>query len=72
MYMLKNPADASSREIYKTLNKRIKSEVVANKSKLLEQKIKQLEDNYVKNRSLNDLKQLENLKANLKRSKQTS
>lgn len=72
MYMLKNPADASTREIYKTLNKRIKSEVVANKSKLLEQKIKQLEDNYVKNRSLNDLKQLENLKANLKRSKQTS
>lgn len=70
--MLKNPADASTREIYKTLNKRIKSEVVANKSKLLEQKIKQLEDNYVKNRSLNDLKQLENLKANLKRSKQTS
>lgn len=72
MYMLKNPADASTREIYKTLNKRIKPEVVANKSKLLEQKIKQLEDNYVKNRSLNDLKQLENLKANLKRSKQTS
>lgn len=72
MYMLKNPDDASTREIYKTLNKRIKSEVVANKSKLLEQKIKQLEDNYVKNRSLNDLKQLENLKANLKRSKQTS
>ena len=70
--MLKNPADASTREIYKTLNKRIKPEVVANKSKLLEQKIKQLEDNYVKNRSLNDLKQLENLKANLKRSKQTS
>lgn len=72
MYMLKNPADASTREIYKTLNKRIKPEVVANKSKLLEQKIKQLEDNYVKNKSLNDLKQLENLKANLKRSKQTS
>lgn len=69
MYMLKNPADASTREIYKTLNKRIKPEVVANKSKLLEQKIKQLEDNYEKNRSLNDLKQLENLKANLKRSK---
>lgn len=72
MYMLKNPADASTREIYKTLNKRIKPEVVANKSKLLEQKIKQLEDNYEKNRSLNDLKQLENLKANLKRSKQIS
>lgn len=70
--MLKNPADASTREIYKTLNKRIKPEVVANKSKLLEQKIKQLEDNYEKNRSLNDLKQLENLKANLKRSKQIS
>lgn len=72
MYMLKNPADASTREIYKTLNKRIKPEVVANKSKLLEQKIKQLEDNYEKNRSLNYLKQLENLKANLKRSKQIS
>ena len=48
MYMLKNPADASTREIYKTLNKRIKHEVVAHESKLLEQKIQQLEDNYVK------------------------
>ena len=33
-------ADVSNREIYKTLNERVKHEVAAHKSKLLEQKIK--------------------------------
>lgn len=66
MNMLKSPADASTREIYKTLNKKVNYEVVAHKSKLLGQGIKQLEDGYVKVIALIHLKQLENLKTNPK------
>ena len=40
--MLRNPAAASIREVYKTLNKRIKHEIQVHKPKCLDQKIKQL------------------------------
>ena len=51
--MRRNPAEASTREIYETLNKRIKHEVSVHKSKLLDQKIKQMEDDYTRSNSLN-------------------
>ena len=40
--MLRNPATASIREVYKTLNKRIKHVIQVHKPKCLDQKIKQL------------------------------
>ena len=40
--MLRNPAAASIREVYKTLNKIIKHEIQVHKPKCLDQKIKQL------------------------------
>ena len=51
--MRRNPAEASTREIYETLNKRIKHEVSVHKSKLLDQKIKQMEDDYTRSNSFN-------------------
>lgn len=51
--MLRNPAAASIREVYKTLNKRIKHEIQVHKPKCLDQKIKQLQDDYVEKSNFN-------------------
>ena len=65
--MLKRPADPSTSEINKTLNKRVQHEVVAHKSKLLECKIKKLEDDYVKMNSFNLFKTVRELENKAKK-----
>ena len=66
--MLRNLADASIKEIYKILNKIIQHEVSVHKSKLLNQKNKQLEDDYAEKKCFDLFKMVRELDRKPKKS----